>query len=129
MVSAVTGLALRADSRDLADIEAAGAWAGSYWFSELNSTMSFRLVIAPDSGYTLYMSGCFNTSVESRGIVTYRHGLLRLYPRESAPGGDFTPDTLVPMKQGERLYLVDAARPGPIAVYEREGNPQGSQPL
>jgi hypothetical protein len=110
ITSAVTGLALRADSLDLGDPEALSELSGSYWYRVPNSTMNYRLIITSAGRFNLHLGGCFGSSEINQGNVAFRDGVLELYPRAPMYQGSDISTTLIAIQRQGRVYLVEPER-------------------
>ena len=110
ITSAVTGLALRADTRDLGDAEALSALSGAYWYRLPNSTIDWRLIITSGGRFNLHLGGCFGSSEVNDGNVAYRDGVLTLDPRIPMNQGNGIATTFIPILRQGRVYLVEPDR-------------------
>jgi hypothetical protein len=83
-------------------------WAGRYQYG--GPTSSFRLTIAPESGFAFSSGGCMGIYGLNYGTVQATDGVLKLVPQEKNRRGDFwgisTDLLLIPW--GERHYLIPA---------------------
>jgi hypothetical protein len=114
LISAVFGFALRADASTYTD--AASDFAGAYWYDLPDSTISMRLVITPNSRFTLTDIGCFGSSETSRGSATFRDGVLALNPgSRDQPVFGYNSNSMIPVHWHDKLYLVHANRVGDFA--------------
>lgn len=121
VTAAVFGLALRADARTF-EADSASQWAGAYWLSDPNSTMTLLLIITPESEFGLTEGGCFGSSQINHGRVTYRDGMLRLDPKLPVEQG-FTSEstTMIPITFREKRYLVGTNRVGEFVATTHGG--------
>jgi hypothetical protein len=121
MSAIVLGFALRADSSTVAD--SASRWAGAYHYHQPNSTMSLRLVITPESRFSLSMGGCFGSPQINHGRVVFRNGAVVLDPALPVEQG-FTYESriMIPMRLGGRLYLVGTDRVAEFAAAVAAGS-------
>jgi hypothetical protein len=122
LTATVFGLALRADARTF-EADSASEWAGAYWLSEPNSTMTLQLVITPESEFRLFMGGCFGSSQVNHGSVRYRDGMLQLNPKiPVGQGFTFESRTMIPINFREKRYLVGTDRVGEFVATTHGGS-------
>lgn len=81
-------------------------WAGDYYEGDgLGANISISL--APDTGIAATWHGCLGLYGANRGKVVERDGTLRFeYEQPNAPGFGGFPDTLRPVRWGERRYMI-----------------------
>ena len=81
-------------------------WAGDYYEGDgLGANISISL--APDTGIAATWRGCMGLYGANRGKVVERDGTLRFeYEQPNAPGFGGFPDTLRPVRWGERRYMI-----------------------
>ena len=110
LASAVSGLALRSDSRSF-EAGSAAEWVGSYELDHASSTLSYRLIISAGNRFSLESIGCFGTHEAARGGVSYRNGMLTLQP-VLAKDELFVLGTpiLIPVHHDGHLCLVEGDR-------------------
>jgi hypothetical protein len=82
-------------------------WAGEYYRGD-GMGANVSIVLAPDHGFASIWTGCMGVYGQSFGSVTQQGGRLLLnheMPNQPGVFGNF-PNVLVPVRHGERLYLV-----------------------
>jgi len=85
----------------------AADWAGEYYLGD-GMSANVAIVMAPDHGFASIWMGCAGVYGRSFGSVTQQGDRLLLnheVPNQPGVFGNF-PNVLVPVRHGERLYLV-----------------------
>ncbi len=89
---------------ELATLGTQHPWAGQYSRAEIFSHE--ELLIAPQSGFVAHSSGCVVTEPRDWGSVSEHDGILKLTPHFPVDKSVRFDDELLPVRWGERRYLV-----------------------
>ena len=80
------------------------AWAGAY--TSRGTDSGTEIAVAPLSGYVVTASGAFASRTLACGRLEEAGSLLKLVPEHPLSGDWSRPPTLVPVRWGERRYLL-----------------------
>ena len=102
----------------------AADWAGEYYLGDGMGTIA--IVMAPGHGFASIWAGCMSVYGRSFGSVTQQGGRLLLnheVPNQPGVFGNF-PNVLVPVRHGERVYLVGEEQAAEfVAAIDRGSDP------
>lgn len=107
---------------ELAEVGSVADWTGEYYFGD-GLGVNVSLVIAPGRGFAAYSSGCVGIYGRSYGSVSQRNGRLVLDHETTKRLGalDNFSKVLVPVRWGERLYLVGEEQMGDFINFVNSG--------